>query len=322
MGLPCLAAFPGAVGTGIIVSTDRPLGERLHGAIADLIEGYERALSRFRQDAIPAQMARASHGGRFVFPDYCKGLFDVYDRLYSATGGALDPMVGEDLTRLGYGREPTFRLQADAADNLGRIHGRPTWGNDLRRQGAVLMTTGPVSLDFGAVGKGYLVDLIADLLEPRVEEYLIDAGGDMRMRMSHPIAIAMEDPCDLSAGVGRIELSCGSLCASAPSRRHWTDRSEDAAAAGLAALHHILDAIDGRPVGRVQASWVVAGENDNGHPTGLADGLSTALFLVPPDALAARFSFSCALMYADRRAVISDEFPGRFFTDSTAHPST
>ncbi|MCT8157355.1 hypothetical protein [Bifidobacterium polysaccharolyticum] len=72
MGLPCLAAFPGAVGTGIIISTDRPLGERLHGAIADLIEDYERALSRFRQDAIPAQMAQATHGGKFVFPDYCR----------------------------------------------------------------------------------------------------------------------------------------------------------------------------------------------------------------------------------------------------------
>lgn len=322
MGLPCLTAFPGAVGTGIIISTDRPLGERLHGAIADLIEDYERALSRFRQDAIPAQMAQATHGGRFVFPDYCQGLFDLYDRLYSATGGALDPMVGEDLTRLGYGRQPTFRLQADAAGHLGRIHGRPTWGDDLRRQGPALMTTGPVSLDFGAVGKGYLVDLIADLLEPRVEEYVIDAGGDMRMRTSHPVPIAMEDPSDLSAGVGRIELSHGSLCASAPSRRHWADRSEDAAAAGLTALHHILDAIDGRPVDRVLASWVVTEEKDNEHPTGLADGLATALFLVPPDALAAGFSFSCALMRADRQALISDEFPGRFFTDPNDHPST
>ena len=70
------------------------------------------------------------------------------------------------------------------------------------------------------------------------------------------------------------------------------------------------------------ASWVVAEEKDNEHPTGLADGLATALFLVPPDALAARFSFSCALMYADRQAVVSDEFPGRFFTDSNNHPST
>ena len=119
MGLPCLTAFPGVVGTGIIISTDRPLGERLHGTIADLIEDYERALSRFRQDAIPAQMAQATHGGRFVFPDYCQGLFDLYDRLYSATDGALDPMVGEDLTRLGYGMQPTFRLQADA---LSLIH--------------------------------------------------------------------------------------------------------------------------------------------------------------------------------------------------------
>ena len=322
MGLPCLTAFPGAVGTGIIVSTDRPLGERLHGAIANLIEDYERALSRFRRDAIPAQMAQASHGGRFVFPDYCQGLFDLYDRLYSATGGALDPMVGEDLTRLGYGRQPTFRLQADAAGHLGRIHGRPTWGGDLSRQGAVLMTAGPVSLDFGAVGKGYLVDLIADLLEPWVEEYLIDAGGDMRMRTSRPVSIAMEDPADLSAGVGRVGLSHGSLCASAPSRRHWADWSENAAAAGLTALHHILDAIDGRPVDHVLASWVVADGKDDEHPTGLADGLATALFLVPPDALAAGFSFSCALMHADRQAVVSDEFPGRFFTDSNNHSST
>lgn len=323
--LPHLTAFPEALGTGIIINTAEPVGSGLRTRMGHLIEGYESVLSRFRDDSILAAMAASDRGGSFDFPEYCQGLFDLYDSLYLTTGGALDPAVGADLVRLGYGRDMTFRMSADAADRLGRIRGRATWGDDVERVGTTLRTTGPVQLDFGALGKGYLVDLLAGILEgtqgpDRVGDYLIDAGGDMRIHAPAAISIAMEDPDDLTKAVGLVSMVSGSLCASAPSRRRWTAPRKDGAAGGLMVLHHIVNAIDGWPVRRVEATWVVVGQDRgkdgrlaDSYPTALADGLSTALFLVDVNALAEYFPFACATIDDHRQAMVSRGFPGTFF---------
>lgn len=334
--MPYSTAFPEALGTGIIINTSKPVGSELRAGLGQLIEDYESSLSRFRDDSVLADMARAKRGGNFRFPEYCQGLFDLYDCLYLATGGALDPAVGADLARLGYGRDMTFRLSADAADRLGRIRGRSTWGDDVERDGVTLRTRGTVQLDFGALGKGYLVDLLADVLNRTddaegVGDYLIDAGGDMRIQAPGAVSIAMEDPDDLTRAVGVIRMTTGSLGASAPSRRKWTVPRGGDEEEGLMALHHILNAVDGMPVRRVKATWVVVGQEDRSgnqgqklgdprdnrlaklYPTALADGLSTALFLVGPNGLAERFPFACARLDDSRHAVVSKGFPGTLF---------
>ena len=96
-------------------------------------------------------------------------------------------------------------------------------------------------------------------------------------------------------------------------------------------LHHILNAVDGLPVRRVKATWVVVGQEGHSgnqgqeldgrldnrltklYPTALADGLSTALFLVGPNGLAERFPFACATLDDCRHAMVSEGFPGAFF---------
>ena len=100
----------------------------------------------------------------------------------------------------------------------------------------------------------------------------------------------------------------GAFCASAPSRRHWSEE------AGRQ-LHHLLNAVDGRPVRDVAASWVyVPSAAGRPYPTALADGLATACFVTAPDELARAFDFECAAVHADRTAIMSRHFPGNFFT--------
>lgn len=147
----------------------------VRGRIAAFLDLYEQTLSRFRQDSLVAAMRRAEHGGSFDFPDWTAGLFDLYDALYEASDGAIDPCVGEDLTRLGYGPAYTFAAQPDAGERVGAVHGRVSWG-DVERHGCTLVTRGPVSLDFGACGKGYAVDLIAGILRGESTCLLGDAG--------------------------------------------------------------------------------------------------------------------------------------------------
>ena len=310
--LPHVAAFPDALGTGLLLHTDVALDDGLSNCIDMFISTYEAALSRFKDDSTVGRMRTATHGGTFDFPDWTSGLFCLYDRLFAATDGAIDPCVGEDLIRLGYDESYSFTPAPDAAEHAGAIHGRAIWSADVERHGTTLVTRGPVALDFGACGKGYLVDLLAGMLgdgagHPQPIQYVIDAGGDLLVHTDEPITIALEDPADPANAVGAVEISQGAFCASSPSRRHWSD------AAGHQ-LHHLLNAIDGLPVDDVAATWVAVMPHAASLSTALADGLATALFTTSATQLRAHFPFECAILNANRAAAQSPNFPGGFFT--------
>ena len=334
--MPYVVTFPEALGTGIIVRTNRQVAETTRARIASFINDYEQVLSRFRSDSLVTAMGNAPHGGSFTFPDWVEDLLSLYDHVVEATDGAIDPCIGEDLIRLGYGADMSFTMQSGAEHRLGSIHGRPTWRADVERHGTTLITRRPVHLDFGACGKGYLVDLISHMLDaqwhcldtsdtPGDQERLrmdsgsspadqlrtsviIDAGGDLCIRSASPITIALEDPANTNNAVGTVILTDGSLCASAPSRRRW------------GAMHHLLNAISGLPVNAVSAAWTWSDPTKYRYPTAVADGLATGLFVCSASRLAADFDFECALMYADRRASASELFPGSFFTIDHHHP--
>ena len=381
---PHITAFPEALGTGIIVRSAQPIGTTLKCDLQSFISEYDITLSRFRADSLVGHMATAARGGSFDFPDWSLPLFELYDALDAASRGAIDPCVGEDLIRLGYGADLTFTVERDAREHTGSIHGRPTWRGDVERHGTTLVTHRAVHLDFGACGKGYLVDVLARRLRTIISgEWLIDAGGDMAINIpdaARPVSIGLEDPADTASAIGIAHMSCGSFCASAPSRRHWGAAYK---------LHHLLNAIDGQPAHGISAAWVavpssvaadatadttdttdttataesadtaesvnatgdvtatpaVSGSTRSSMtdltpdsvsglmpdppapelartpsnatftacPTAVADGLATALFVTEPDCLAQYFSFSCALLDADRHAMMSEKFPGRFF---------
>ncbi|MFT8705258.1 FAD:protein FMN transferase [Bifidobacterium aquikefiricola] len=348
-----IVTFPQALGTGIIIALDQPATQDFQDTVAAMIEHFESELSRFRDDSTVSAIAHATHGGSFEFSAHLAPLFHIYDALYCATSGAVDPLVGADLVRLGYGPDLSFEMLPEALAHNGAAHGRPCWAEAVERDGSTLRTHRAVQLDFGAAGKGFLVDMIADqiatLLEPQVS-YVIDAGGDLCVRTLQPQSIALEDPQDTTQAVGTVSLSDASFCASAPSRRHWfvknpddPDAASDSNIANnpdseskgssyppsvvrdshLLLMHHLLNAIDGEPVRSIAATWVQVSHGGNpeivrSHPAAWADALSTALFVTNPDHLASHLAgqvtFDCAMLHADRHASASEHFPGTFFT--------
>jgi FAD:protein FMN transferase len=158
----------------------------------------------------------------------------------------------------------------------------------------------------GAAGKGYLVDLVATVMrDAGIDEFLIDASGDLLHRGGTPVRVGLEHPFDPTQAIGICELSNAALCASAPGRRSWGP-----------GLHHILDATTGLPTDTVAATWALA-------PTGLqADGLATALFFAAAPALGAGFKFEYVRMFPDSRIEYSRAFPGELFTADSSHPGS
>jgi FAD:protein FMN transferase len=278
-----------AIGAPWRIATSVALGTSVRTAVATRIEQFDSVYSRFRADSLVTKIAATP--GRWVFPTDAAPLFSLYRTLYNATEGAMSPLVGERLENLGYDRDYTLRSRDEAVDV-------PTWDDIMSWDGSALTTTDRVLVDVGAAGKGYLVDLIAAVLEDAgVDEYLIDASGDLLHRGGVPVRVALEHPLDPTQAIGICELSNAALCASAPGRRSWG-----------AGLHHILDATTGLPTTTVAATWALT---DSGLA---ADGLATALFFASAPALSADFSFEYVRMFPDSRIEHSRSFPGELFT--------
>jgi FAD:protein FMN transferase len=305
-----------AIGTRWQIETAAPLDDATRAAVADRIDEFDRTYSRFRADSLVSQLAR--EGGRVEFPADAGPLFALYDRLSVLTEGAVDPLVGRELERLGYDADYSFAVDPS------RPRERRRW-TDLARSGGdrtVVEAAEPVLIDVGAAGKGYLVDLVSELLAARgYGASVVDGSGDLRHRSgagesdattasvggaastspaesaAGPIRIGLEHPLDTTRAIGLATLADGALCASAGNRRAWGD-----------GVHHILDARTGSPAREVIATWAIA-------PTALeADGLATALFFARAHTLATGFHFSYVRMFADGRAEISRDFPGELFT--------
>lgn len=231
----------------------------------------------------------ASEAGTWEFPDDAPALFELYRRLYSATAGAMTPLVGAALDRLGY--DSTYRLRAAGPPLV-----VPAWEDAIAWDGHALTTMQPVSLDVGAAGKGYLVDIVSALLAAAGhEDFVVDGSGDIRRVGTTPIRVALEHPSDATMAIGVLNVDAA-ICSSATNRRTWGE-----------GLHHVIDATSGLPTAAVVATWAVAA-------TALeADGLATALFFADPARLALDFEYRYVRMFRDGTVEFSPDIDGELF---------
>jgi FAD:protein FMN transferase len=131
----------------------------------------------------------------------------------------------------------------------------------------VTLRTSDVHIDFGAVGKGYAADKIAQLLsEWGIKVALISAGQSTVLPIGVPDGLAgwpisLSDPADYSRLIAKINLSGRAISAS-----------------GLRKGQHIINPRSGEPVTRPGA-WSMAKTATE------ADALSTAFMVMPVNAV-------------------------------------
>ena len=232
--------------------------------------------------------------------------------------------------------------------HLGALHGRATWRDDVERHDTTLITHHPVALDFGACGKGYLVDLIAEMLETagqhrtQVAQTDEPAGrGDERHNANdepddsghisgdHPDAILTKPMPSSPQYV--IDAGGDLLVHTAkPITIALEDPADPSNAVGTAEIYagaFCASSPSRRHWGKAAGHWLhhllnaidglpvndVAATWVTAPCTAVADGLATALFVTPGAQLRAHFHFECAVLNADRTAAQSPEFPGSFF---------
>jgi thiamine biosynthesis lipoprotein len=200
------------------------------------------------------------------------------------------PLIGRTLERAGY--DATYSFISRPQEPV------PDWDEVMQWQARTVTTTTPLLLDFGAAGKGYLVDLLTALLhQAGIGQFVIDGSGDLYVHDDVPQRVGLEDPSDPTQVVGIVEVSGASLCASAGNRRSWGE-----------GMHHIINPQTQRPVQDITATWTIA------STAAQADGLATALFFVSPQQLLAEFTFQYVRLFRNGTIEYSNDLQGEIFS--------
>ncbi len=247
---------------GTEVEIKLPAGqEPLFSTCFQRMRDIESRFSRFKEDSELAQL-NAHPGVWNPVSDEMREMLEKAVALYHHTQGQFDISVKEDLDRLGYDREYSFKEKPT---------GRPlaaqpveSWLEINRKNGQVKLGR---QVDFGGFGKGYALDQVAVLLESHgVDHYYINAGGDIYAKKgprAEPWKILLEHPDDASRAIGWVELDGQAIAGSSSNRRQWGKEKN---------LHHLLNAKTRRPATGMKAIFVTA-------PTGYeADAYATACF--------------------------------------------
>jgi len=281
-----------AIGTSwkidIIDSISSTQLEKIQKAIQDRIEVYDRTYSRFRSDSVITQLAKKS--GKYILPDDAKELFTLYHTLYTLTDGTFTPLIGDVLIDAGY--DAQYSLQTK------KLHRPHKWEDMFHYTHPALTIKKPTMLDFGAAGKGYLVDIVAQILiKDGITSFCVDGSGDIyyQHKDNAPLQVGLEHPENPKQVIGVASITKGSLCGSAGNKRRW------------GGFHHIINPHTLTSPEDILAIWVVAA--DAFH----ADALTTCLFFVTPEKMQKYFSFEYVIVKSDYTLDKSEHFPGEFF---------
>jgi FAD:protein FMN transferase len=281
-----------AIGTGWVIDLNKELSSEeessLFKKIKDRIEIFDKNYSRFRKDSLVTQLSNES--GKYEMPEDFDKMISVYQKVYEITGGLVTPLIGQVLVDAGY--DPDYSLVKGEMTKPKSLNEVLSW------EKPTLVLKEPAVLDFGACGKGYLVDIISEILEKEgIKSYCVDASGDMRQRSEdgEGLRVGLEHPEDAQTVIGVAKLSNKSLCGSAGNRRKWAD------------MHHIVNPETLKSPINILSVWVIA------ETTIISDTLTTCLFFVSPDALKKHFTFEYLLLNSDHTVSKSEGFSDEVF---------
>ncbi len=261
--------------------------KKIHTRISD----FDLAYSRFKPESLVTKMSQRS--GQYLLPNDAKKMIEVYKKLYDLTDGAFTPLIGQVVSDAGYDADYSFKSKPLTTPKR--------WEEVLDFEGSEIELKEPALLDFGAGGKGYLIDLVGELLtESEIYSFCIDAGGDILYKNTQSekpelLKVGLENPEDTQQVIGVAEIVNESICGSAGNRRSWGE------------FHHTIDPRTLTSPRHILATWVIAKE------ALYADALATALYFVNKDILRAEFEFECAILTAQFSIEKTPDFPAEFF---------
>jgi thiamine biosynthesis lipoprotein len=265
-------------------------------AVFDEIERVEKTFSRFLPSSEIARINREAGQGPVVTDPEVFHLLEYAKELSGKTEGAFDITVGRLTRAWGFAERKRDLPSSDALEAAEAAVGWRHLQLDAQWRTVEFLKPG-MELDLGAIAKGYAVDCALDLLRSLAVQAMIDAGsssiaanGDFFSR-AWPVCVA--DPASGDEPLCEVLLGDRALSTSGVKEQSFTREGR--------VYSHLLDPA---PHQREQDSHSlqVLQTTVLAPDSRLADGLSTALFLLGPrrgEAVMERFP-ECSAFWACR----------------------
>jgi thiamine biosynthesis lipoprotein len=258
-----------AMGTLVSLSLLARSQDQGEMAVGRALEQMDRLITVFdRYDGASAVSQLNQAGLITAPPPELKDLISRAVRYHKLSAGGFDisvaPVVDLFKNRL-RGEPPTGSEVCEALELVGTRHIEVS-----RRHIGFARSGMRVTLD--GIAKGHIVDAMARVLEQcRVKNYLIEAGGDIRVRgtreQRRPWTVAVQDPGKSGLFPDVVELNAGAVATSGAYEASFDAAGEH---------HHIVHSHSGRSPQHSSSVSVLA-------PNAMAaDALATTVFLLEP----------------------------------------
>ena len=147
-----------------------------------------------------SDISKINRGDTTVVVDHhFRAVFEKATEVWKATGGYFDPTVGALVNAYGFGPAKAINeLNPQQKDSLLVLTG---WQKlQLRENHTIKKESPDIFIDFNALAKGYVVDVIGDYLHQMGNQhYMVEIGGEIVARGNSPKTgqawkIAIDDP--------------------------------------------------------------------------------------------------------------------------------
>ena len=210
-----------------------------------LVEDFENKYSRFKKDSLLSNINKLK---QFHIDDELKSMLTLCNKVSDLTDGYFDITLQPILENMWYGIE---EVQLE----------EQIWYKNIQLSGNTLRLKNWVSIDLGAVGKWYILDIVYNHLDKRYSEFVLNFGGDIRIKWKKEVYL--EDPNDTTKSIWVITLQSTSIASSSKTKRTfgWS--------------HHLINPKEKVSVDDKLCIYVT-------HKLGsFADIFATALFVTP-----------------------------------------
>lgn len=251
---------------------------------------FEQLYSRFIPNSFINQISRTPD--TYKVPSDLIEILKIYQEIYTLSEKSINPLIGQTISDLGYDADYSLKPKE-------KITNSP----DLLKSITILdqetiTIHQPCIIDIGALGKGYFIDKLYDLIKSQnITQFLINGSGDVRYSGSTPIKLGLENPKNNQEVIGTIELSSGAFAASGTNRRQWDNFS------------HLIDANNPFQQNNFIASWVKA------DTATIADLLATTLIIHPSTQILNHYQPQFCLLNDKFKIKKSADFSAEFFTN-------
>jgi len=286
-------------------------GERAAEAILAAEQEIYRLDDLLSTGKSSSEITSINQNGGGILSEDTSALIKASVGIYNETGGAFDITVYPLMQAWGF-TSKNYRVPSrEELDSLLLITGTGYLSYNEDTEELSFAREG-MAIDLGGIAKGYASGRIMEIFKDYgIESALVSLGGNVHTLGTKPDGrqwrVGVQDPADISSNIGVLSISDKAAVTSGGYQRFF---EEDGVT-----YHHILDPKTGATANSGLSSVTIV--SDNGT---LADGLSTALFVMGADAAAEfwrerRDTFDAVFVTDDGRILVTDGLADCFYSD-------